>query len=149
MAPHSPARTSLGGLWSGWYAEDGFGDAVPMTAWLDDRGGVLAGSALEPDIAGLEPAADLDSALEGLREGTTFVLTKTYREGQGAPPVTVVYEGEADAAFENLHGIWTVAEDPIQSGPFAWSRASEPAWEAILRRVLTPAHLDPADGTGA
>ena len=83
------------------------------------------------------------------REGTTFVLTKTYREGQGAPPVTVVYEGEADAAFENLHGIWTVAEDPIQSGPFAWSRASEPAWEAILRRVLTPAHLDPADGTGA
>lgn len=149
MPPQSPARTNIGGLWSGWYAEEGFGDAVPMTAWLDDRNGILAGSALEPDIAGLEPAADLDSALDGLREGTSFVLTKTYREGQGAPPVTILYEGEADAAFQHLSGTWTVAEAPIQSGPFAWSRAADPACEAVLRRVLTPADIDPAGEAGA
>ncbi len=129
-------RLDMNGLWSGWYDYLGLSEAVPFTAWIDDAGGMLAGTILEPNTFVEAGPDDLEALISGQRVATFVTFTKTYREGQGAHGLKIAYEGEADSQFQSVSGEWQIGTDPFNGGRFQLDRSSRGVGEAVLRKVL-------------
>jgi len=131
----------MNGLWSGWYGYAGLAglsQPVAFTAWIDERGGQLAGMILEPNTFSLQPLDDLEADIAGLRAARAVRFAKTYRPGQGVHDHAIQYDGEADARFTHVRGTWSFANAPASHGRFELTRSSRGFSDAILRWVLAP-----------
>lgn len=129
---------NMNGLWSGWYAYSALSEPVPFTAWVDDTAGLLTGTILEPNTFSLMDLDDLQAEIAGTRHGNHVDFTKTYNADQGVHPYHILYDGQANAAFDHIVGEWSFAGAVGGRGPFEMTRSSRSISEGILRDVLAP-----------
>lgn len=126
----------MNGLWSGWYSYEGLGQAVPFTAWIDDTGGLLLGTILEPNTFSPLDLDDLQADLSGTRDGQAVFFSKVYSDDQGAHASPILYGGEADARFERVMGRWSFPHLNGLEGRFELTRSSRGIGEGVLRKVF-------------
>ncbi len=118
-------RASLEGAWSGEYGYDvpGRRENVPFNAVLNETEGALSGFIDEPNTFGHPSAARLFASLDGTRAGREVRFVKTY-DGTGGVRHSILYQGEANAAFTRIDGVWSVS---WLKGPFYMTRAATTA----------------------
>ena len=118
-------RSSLSGSWSGAYRYPR--DAGPETVFnvqIEEVGGAFTGALQEPNTLGRGPGSLVTAEIEGVRTGAAVVFTKFY-DGSGAMTHAVRYEGEADADFMRIDGVWRLPSD--WSGTFFMVRDDDGA----------------------
>ena len=101
---------NLTGHWSGEFSYPRHsGPTTPFLATIEDRGGRLSGTIIEPDI--VTGAPSIEASLVGLRHGSSLDFTKSYR-----PPAPLGYETPVDYVGSisedgNLvTGVWSLLE---------------------------------------
>ena len=112
-------RASLEGAWTGEYGYDALPRAsVPFNATLEEIEGALTGWIDEPNTFGHPGARRLYARIDGARRGSEVRFTKTY-DGVGGVRHAVLYQGEANAAFTRIDGVWSAGG---ARGPFYMTR---------------------------
>ncbi len=130
----------MNGIWSGRYDYVGGSEVVKFTAWLDDSGGTLSGTILEPNTFVASHDEDLAADIEGARLALDISFTKTYQPGSGAHDMALIYSGTVDKAFTLLRGTWVFLEGPLfNKGSFEMSRTSVGIERARLVSLLATA----------
>jgi hypothetical protein len=111
---------TLDGSWSGEYGYDipKGRHNVPFNATLNELDGALSGLMDEPNTFGHPSAPRLYASLDGVRQGAAVRFVKTY-DGVGGIRHAVVYQGEANATFTRIDGVWSVGSF---RGPFYMQR---------------------------
>ncbi len=138
-------ETNLSGLWTGWYGYAGDDDRVAFTAWIDDRGGLIEGSTLEPNTFSAAHLEELEAELSGLREAGAVDLIKRYRPGQGAHGLTIAYFGQIEGDGCVLAGGWSFVEADLGEGDFRLERQ----WQRPARASEKAAAIaQPVSGAG-
>ena len=98
----------ISGLWIGHYAYPGNAAAVPFLATIDDAGGALSGTIVEPNTMG-ETSDTLGSILSGSRHGSAVDFTKVY-DGESDAAHAVDYVGRLSADGNSISGVWSLAD---------------------------------------
>jgi hypothetical protein len=112
---------NISGLWMGQYAYS-FGGAVPFLAKIEDRGGRLAGTIIEPNTVG-ESSDSLEAILSGSRDGSAIDFTKIY-DGASDAAHAVDYVGHLSGDGNSITGMWSLAD---MDGSFEMYR--EAVWD--------------------
>ncbi len=114
---------NLSGLWMGSYSyPGGRGPTTPFLARIEDDGGQLSGTIVEPNTIG--PSSDtLEAALSDSREGSAVDFTKVY-DGASDAAHAVDYVGRLSPDGNTVSGVWSLAE---VDGTFEMYR--EAIWE--------------------
>ncbi|MEO1568990.1 MAG: hypothetical protein AAFR94_07170 [Pseudomonadota bacterium] len=123
----------LNGLWNGWYSYLDLGERVPFTAWLDDDGGSLTGSTMEPNTLSAANVEELEADVTGNRSGASVMFTKRYRPGQGAHSFAICYQGLVESDFCLFSGDWRFENTAFGQGRFLLERASNGLTRAMVR----------------
>ncbi len=114
---------SLSGLWLGSFSyPGGQGPLTPFLASLEDHGGSLRGTIVEPNTIG-GSSDQLQSLISGSRSGSAVDFTKMY-DGESDAAHAVDYVGRVSADGNSITGIWSLAEI---DGSFEMHR--EAVWE--------------------
>ena len=97
---------NLSGQWSGEFAYPAH--AGPVTT-MEDHGGQLSGTIIEPDI--VTGAATAEAVFTGIRHGSTVDFTKSYgpRASYGYEN-PVDYVGSISADGNTISGVWSLLE---------------------------------------
>ena len=129
------AGSDLSGLWLGSYSYPiGLAPTVPFLARIEENGGSLAGSTVEPDMVGA-PSETLEALIRGSRSGASVDFTKTY-DGKAGVSNSVDYVGRLSADGNTISGVWSMAE---LDGTFEMHR--EAVWEQRAGREAEVARL--------
>jgi hypothetical protein len=114
---------NISGLWMGSYSyPSGRAPTTPFLARIEDDGGALSGTIIEPNTMG--PSSDsLESILSGSRQGHAVDFTKTY-DGASDAAHAVDYVGRLSEDGNTISGVWSLAE---LDGTFEMYR--EAVWE--------------------
>jgi hypothetical protein len=114
---------NISGLWLGSFSYPaGLGPTTPFLARLEDHGGSLAGSMIEPNTVGTS-TDELEAVLSGSRDGHSVDFTKVY-DGASDAAHAVDYAGRVSADGNSITGVWSLAEF---DGTFEMRR--EAVWE--------------------
>ena len=98
------------------------GPTTPFLARIEDEGGALSGTIIEPNTMG--PSSDsLEALLRGSRTGTAVDFTKVY-DGASDAAHAVDYVGRVSADGNTVSGVWSLAQ---LDGTFEMYR--EAVWE--------------------
>ncbi|WAT18634.1 hypothetical protein OZN62_03370 [Aurantiacibacter sp. MUD11] len=99
----------LSGQWSGEYAYPrDTGPVTPFLAIIEDHGGRLTGTIIEPNTV---ESGTLEADLVGLRHGTGVDFTKTYTPGASrhySHPVD--YVGSVSEDGQVIKGVWSLLD---------------------------------------
>lgn len=125
--------TDMNGIWSGMYNYDQLDMTVKFTAWLDDENCTLSGSTMEPNTFLENGPDDLMAKVKGARSGADIVFTKVYDRSLGLTQPPVRYEGEANADFTEVRGIWRFDNPKDMSGAFRLIRMAEGVASRLAR----------------
>jgi hypothetical protein len=113
--------SNLSGEWSGEFSYPRHrGPTTPFLAQLEDRGGRLTGTIVEPDIISGGTTA---ASIAGLRHGSSVDFTKAY--GPAAPfgyETPVDYVGQVSADGNTVSGVWSLLD---MDGRFEMRREQE------------------------
>ena len=114
---------NLSGLWMGRYTyPHNEGPTTPFLARIEDTGGALSGTIIEPNTIG--PSSDsLEAMLNGSRTGSAVDFTKVY-DGASDAAHAVDYVGQVSGDGNTISGVWSLAH---LDGPFEMYR--EAVWE--------------------
>lgn len=123
-------NNNLSGFWSGTYNYAQVPVATPFNLFMEDNGGDLSGTTLEPNTFARSTLAELSATITGARAGSDVTFRKVYDAGQGAHANTVFYEGKVNADLTVIEGFWTFRQPHMPTGGFRLSRASGAAEEA-------------------
>lgn len=129
--------SDMNGLWSGTYLYND-GDGVMFSAWIDDAGGVLSGTTLEPNTFGPTAAAELEAHISGTRNGRSVQFSKIYAPSTGIVQAALNYEGTANDAFTEVLGQWSASDFPSFNGRFRLSRLKAARAKAEENSILLP-----------
>ncbi|APE28995.1 hypothetical protein [Aurantiacibacter gangjinensis] len=99
----------LSGQWSGEYAyPQGFGPVTPFLAIIEDKGGYISGTIVEPDMIGGET---LEALIVGTRGGTGVDFTKVYAPSFSARYSNPVdYVGSVQDDGMTIRGMWSLLD---------------------------------------
>jgi hypothetical protein len=101
-------HTDLSGFWTGAYWYGGGGGETPFNAYLADRSGELSGTTLERPLGfGAGVPDEISGVIDGVRDEFLVRFRKRYDQAPGVHGYTILYAGQADAAFCNIAGQWT------------------------------------------
>ena len=119
-------RLDLTGVWHGTYTYPANeGPATPFLATIDDSGGALSGSIIEPDA--FFGQGTIKAAIVGHRSGTALDFVKSYAGGLVGYEHPVDYVGRVSGDGLLVTGVWSLLEF---DGSFEMERdaaAEEPA----------------------
>ena len=114
---------SLSGLWLGSFSYPaGQGPLTPFLASLEEDGGSLRGTVVEPNTIGAS-SDQLQALISGSRSGQAVDFTKMY-DGESDAAHAVDYVGRVSADGNSIAGVWSLAE---MDGSFEMHR--EAVWE--------------------
>jgi len=114
---------NLSGLWMGRYAYPlGAGPTTPFLARLEDEGGALSGTIIEPNTIG-GSSDSLEAVLSGSRVGSAVDFTKVY-DGASDAAHAVDYVGRLSDDGNTITGVWSLEQ---LDGTFEMYR--EAVWE--------------------
>ena len=132
-------KTNLSGLWIGSYSyPGGAGPTTPFLASLEDHGGTLRGTILEPNTMG-RSSEQLGAVIHGSRSGSSVDFTKTY-DGESDAAHAVDYVGKLSGDGNTISGVWSLAQT---DGTFEMHR--EAVWEEEAETEAAVSRLLPAD----
>ena len=119
---------NISGLWLGRYAYPaGQGPSTPFLARIEDAGGALSGTIVEPNLIG--PSSDsLEAVISGSREGSAVDFTKLY-DGASDAAHAVDYVGRVSADGNTITGVWSLEQI---DGSFEMHR--EAVWDERVGR---------------
>ena len=116
-------KTNLSGLWIGSYSyPGGAGPTTPFLASLEDHGGTLRGTILEPNTMG-RSSEQLGSVIHGSRSGSSVDFTKTY-DGESDAAHAVDYVGRVSGDENSITGVWS-----LESADGTFEMHREAVWE--------------------
>jgi hypothetical protein len=119
-------RLNMTGMWEGTFAYPGYeGPTTPFVARIEEEGGALTGTIMEPNTVGLS-SDELEAVLTGTREGEAVDFTKTY-DGSSDAAHAVDYVGRLTEDGNMITGVWSLGE---LDGSFEMRR--ETAWEEVV-----------------
>lgn len=99
----------ISGLWMGSYAyPGGIGPTTPFLARIEDRGGSLTGSIVEPNLQG-HVSDGVEAVIRGSRLGSSVDFTKVY-DGAGDYAHAVDYVGFLSADGTTISGVWSLED---------------------------------------
>lgn len=131
---------SLTGHWSGEYAYPRHkGPTTPFLATIEERGGQLTGTIIEPDMNG---GATIAATIRGVRHGHGVDFTKQY--GPAASPIygnPVDYVGRLSADGLVITGVWSLLD---MDGTFEMRRETAMD-EPVQEREAVPVMLEPVE----
>ncbi|TFI60248.1 hypothetical protein E2493_00610 [Sphingomonas parva] len=114
---------NLSGLWMGRFAYPaGAGPTTPFLARIEDDGGALSGTIIEPNTMGLS-SDSLEAVLRGSRTGTVIDFIKVY-DGASDAAHAVDYVGRVSGDGNTVSGVWSLVQ---LDGTFEMHR--EAVWE--------------------
>jgi hypothetical protein len=114
---------NISGLWLGSFSYPaGLGPTTPFLARIEDHGGSLAGSIIEPNTVGAS-SKELEAVLSGSRDGHSVDFTKVY-DGASDAAHAVDYAGRLSGDGNSISGVWSLAD---VDGNFEMHR--EAVWE--------------------
>jgi hypothetical protein len=114
---------NISGLWLGSFSYPaGLGPTTPFLARIEDHGGSLAGSIIEPNTVGAS-STELEAVLSGSRDGHSVDFTKVY-DGASDAAHAVDYAGRLSGDGNSITGVWSLAD---VDGTFEMHR--EAVWE--------------------
>ena len=117
------AAANVSGLWKGSFSyPGGIGPTTPFLARIEDLGGALSGTIVEPNLAGAF-GGSLESFLRGSRDGDAVDFTKVY-DGAADLAHAVDYVGRLSGDGNRIAGMWSLAG---MDGGFEMYR--EAVWE--------------------
>ena len=118
----------ISGLWLGRYAYPaGQGPSTPFLARIEDAGGALSGTIIEPNMIG--PSSDsLEAVISGSRVEHAVDFTKLY-DGASDAAHAVDYVGRVSADGNTITGVWSLEQF---DGSFEMHR--EAVWEERVGR---------------
>lgn len=101
---------NLTGHWSGEFSYPRHGGpTTPFLATIEDKGGRLTGTIIEPDV--VSGASTAEARLRGLRHGSSVDFTKSYGP---SPPLgyenPVDYVGSVSSDGNMISGVWSLLE---------------------------------------
>lgn len=112
----------LTGFWSGEYWYDLTVTPIPFSAHIDDTGGALTGTTLEPATFGAPGLTELSADLRGGRSGPSLYFSKVYHPAPGVHRGAIHYSGVTNENFTCVEGDWRFPDG--FSGRFVMYRAS-------------------------
>ena len=120
----APGPRNISGLWMGHYAypSEQMGSPTPFLARIDDAGGALSGTIIEPNTIG-RSSDSLEAVLSGSRTGSADEFTKVY-DGASDAAHADDYVGRLSNDGNTITGVWSLAEF---DGSFEMHR--EAVWE--------------------
>jgi hypothetical protein len=119
-------RLNMTGMWEGTFAYPSYqGPTTPFVARIDEEGGALTGTIMEPNTIGLS-SDELEAVLTGTREGGAVDFTKTY-DGSSDAAHAVDYVGRLSDDGNLVTGVWSLGE---LDGTFEMRR--ETGWEEVI-----------------
>ena len=119
------ARINVSGLWLGSYSYPaGMAPSTPFMARLEDDGGSLTGTTVEPNRMG-HSSDTLQARLSGSRQGSAIDFTKMY-DGESDAAHAVDYVGRLSGDGNTISGVWSLAD---VDGTFEMHR--EAVWEEV------------------
>jgi hypothetical protein len=99
----------VSGSWTGHFTYPaGRGPTTPFVAELEDRGGVLTGTSIEPNLFGTS-SEHLRALIGGYRDGQAIDFTKTY-DGASDAAHAVDYAGRLSDDGNEIRGVWSLAD---------------------------------------
>jgi hypothetical protein len=99
---------NISGLWLGSFSYPaGLGPTTPFLARIEDHGGSLAGSIIEPNTVG-SSSDELEAVLSGGRDGHSVDFTKVY-DGASDAAHAVDYAGKLSEDGNSITGVWSLA----------------------------------------
>jgi hypothetical protein len=116
----------------------GLGPTTPFLAKLEDDGGSLSGSTIEPNTMG-SGSDQLEALISGSRSGSAVDFTKMY-DGAADAAHAVDYVGRLSGDGNTISGVWSLAET---DGTFEMHR--EAVWEEEAEAEAAVSRLVPAD----
>lgn len=117
-------NTTLSGFWSGEYCYLDVSVSTPFNLFVEDNGGDLSGTTLEPNTFVTSIAPELSATIVGARSGDEVVFRKIYDEGQGTHAYAIFYAGRVNDDFTVIEGEWSFRKAHLPRGGFRLSRAS-------------------------
>ena len=115
--------SNLSGLWLGSFSYPaGEGPLTPFLASLEDDGGSLRGTTIEPNTIG-SASEQLQALISGSRAGSAVDFTKMY-DGESDAAHAVDYVGRVSADGNSITGVWSLG---AVDGTFQMHR--EAVWE--------------------
>jgi hypothetical protein len=118
----SEGELNLSGAWDGVFCYPDVPEAGPTTPFLanvEDRGGVLSGTVIEPHEI---HQATVTASILGQRIGASVHFTKDYRSPDDLYRKTVFYFGSIAQGGETITGEWHIEEH--WRGPFQMTRST-------------------------
>ena len=101
--------SDLSGQWDGHFDyPSGFGPRTPFLASVDQTGGRISGTIIEPDLYG--SAAPASATIEGVVAGDTVDFTKIYRKASSVYDNPVDYVGRVDETGNRITGVWSLLD---------------------------------------
>ena len=96
---------SLTGQWNGQFSYPRLLDPTPFVAILIEQGAQFSGTTHEPCTSGPHSGGLLYAAVDGRRDGTAVLFTKTY-DGTAGWTHSVSYEGVLNGDGTEIEGRW-------------------------------------------
>src|SRR5688500_17676302 len=100
----------------------GQGPTTPFLARIEDDGGAISGTTIEPNTAG-RSSKELEAVIRGSRSGRSVDFTKTY-DGASDAAHAVDYVGQVSEDGNRIAGVWSLE---VMDGTFEMYR--EAVWE--------------------
>jgi hypothetical protein len=114
---------NMSGLWMGSFAyPGGEGPRTVFMARIEDRGGRISGTTIEPNTVG-RGSETLEALLRGSRSGASVDFVKTY-DGASDAAHAVDYVGRLSEDGNRVEGVWSLES---MDGTFEMFR--EAVWE--------------------
>ena len=103
------APANVSGLWMGSYSyPDGLGPTTPFLARIEDRGGALSGTIIEPNLQGYL-SDSVEAVIRGTRHGVEIDFTKVY-DGAADFAHAIDYVGRLSGDGNRIGGVWSLED---------------------------------------
>jgi hypothetical protein len=116
----------------------GTGPTTPFIAKLEDDGGSLSGTTIEPNTMG-SGSDELEAVISGSRSGSAVDFTKMY-DGASDAAHAVDYVGRLSGDGNMISGVWSLG---ATDGTFEMHR--EAVWEEVAEAEATVERLVPVE----
>jgi hypothetical protein len=115
------AQRGLTGFWTGVYHYPRGDRSTPFHAYLEEAGGAVTGTIVEPDKYKIFGVAIALSLIDGARDAGQLSFRKVMQNGR--PGHTILYTGAIDLKELRITGRWTIPGN--WSGAFSMQRDEE------------------------
>ena len=125
----------MSGFWTGEYRYSGEPLIVRFSASIQENGGQLTGTILEPNTFMFNDSSEAEAVIEGERQDRNVRFNKVYTTPVDLSQPPLVYQGVVNADFTRVTGTWRFTDRGYPSGSFTMSRVTTGAEHAIVHEA--------------